>query len=174
MSRHKKPQDPEKGIGTMTNTWTPFLKRAFRFPARVIMNARLLLYFIIVICFLGALGTLIPVAQVYFGSGAVTRTIVYRELATYVIAIAVTAFADCVVRELKEDDPTFKLFLLGLAILATVCAILVLLLDSTRPLGALSLAGSTFAGFVWLMVHDADPTLIQEDAYSALGGENPS
>lgn len=157
----------------MSNTWTPFFKRTLRFPWRLVTNVRLLLYFLIVICFIGALGTLIPVAQIFFGNTTLTWLSVHHSLATYVIAIAVTAFADCVVSRREEDDATFTLFLLGLTLLSAACAIVVLLVDSPDIVAKLSAGGAAVAAIVWLMVHDADPELTQDNAYSALGGEKP-
>ncbi|MCI0622785.1 MAG: hypothetical protein L0387_14180 [Acidobacteria bacterium] len=155
----------------MTDAWRNFLKRTLRFPWRLLKNLRLMLYFVIVVCFVGALGTLIPLAQIYFGSTTLSWLSVHRSLATYVIAIAVTAFADCVVSRRQEDDATFILFLLGLTILSTVCAIVVLLVAGNEVVPRLSSAGAALAAIVWLMVHDADPLLAPDDAYSALGGE---
>jgi len=157
----------------MSDTWIPFFKRTLRFPWRLVTNVRLLLYFLIVICFIGALGTLIPVAQIFFGSTTLTWLSVHHSLATYVIAIAVTAFADCIVSEREKDDATFTLFLLGLTLLSAACAIAVLLVDRTEIVSKLSAGGAAVAAIVWLMVHDADPMLTQENAYSALGGEKP-
>lgn len=150
-----------------------FFRRILRFPWRLLTNVRLLLYFLIVVCFIGALGTLIPVAQIYLGNTPPSSLSVHRSLATYVIAIVVTAFADCIVSRRQEDDETFTLFLLGLTILSTVSAIIVLLIDDNNLVSKLSLVGAVLAGIVWLMVHDADPTLTPDDAFSALGGEKP-
>jgi len=157
----------------MAGSWGPFLKRILRFPWRLFQNVRLLLYFLIVICFIGALGTLIPIAQIKLDNTTVSWMSVKRSLATYVIAIVVTAFADCIVREQEEDDATFKLFLLGVTIVSTVCAIFVLLTDKADFASTLSWIGAISAGIVWLMVHDADVTLTQGGAYSTLGGEHP-
>jgi hypothetical protein len=44
----------------MSQDWPNFLTRTLRFPWRLVKNLRLLLYFLIVVCFVGALGTLIP------------------------------------------------------------------------------------------------------------------
>lgn len=157
----------------MSDAWIPFLRRTLRFPWRLVRNVRLLLYFLIVICFIGALGTLIPVAQVMFGSTALTWLSVHHNLATYIIAIAVTAFADCIVSRREEDDATFTLFLLGLTLISATCAVAVLLVGRIEIAWKLSAGGAALAAMVWLMVHDADPTLTRDNAYSALGGEKP-
>lgn len=156
----------------MSNSWTPFLKRTLRFPWRLITNLRLLLYFIIVICFIGALGAWIPLAQISFGNKVLTWLGVQRSLATYVIGIVVAAFADCVVRRREEDDPTFVLFLLGATLASAALAITVLLVDNDW-VKTFSIVGTGVAAMVWLMVHDADPELTPGDTFSALGGENP-
>lgn len=157
----------------MSHAWR-FVKRTFRFPWRLLTNVRLLLYFLIVVCFIGALGTLIPLAQIYIGDTTISWLSVHRSLATYVIAIAVTAFADCVVNRREEDDPTFTLLLLGLTLLSAAFAIVVLIVDRNDLVSKLSPSGAVLAAMVWLMVHDADPSLTPEDdPYSMLGGEKP-
>jgi len=154
----------------MSNTWVPFLKRTIRFPWRLLTNPRLFLYFLIVICFIGALGAWIPVAQICFGSKqALTWLGVHRSLATYVIGIVVTAFADCIVR--RREEPTFMLFLLGATLASTALAITVLLADNDW-VKTFSLGGTAIAAMVWLMVHDEDQELTPGNTYSAIGGED--
>lgn len=153
----------------MSNGWTPFVRRTVRFPWRLLTNPRLFFYFLIVICFIGALGAWIPVAQIYLGSNkTLTWLGVHRSLATYMIGIVVTAFADCIVR--RREEPTFMLFLLGATLASTALAITVLLVDN-EWVKTFSLVGTFIAAMVWLMVHDADQELTPGSTYSALGGE---
>ena len=137
------------------NEWLVFLKRVVRFPVRLAKNGPLLLYFIVVVCGLGALGAWIPAAQLWFGKQPPIWVDVHRNLATYVIAIAIAAFADYVVRNREGVNKTFGLFLLGFMCLVVTFASSVLLT----------------AAIMWLMVHDSDPDLTKTDVYSAIGGE---
>ncbi len=156
---------------TIIDRWLAFLRRIFRFPWRLLTNIPLLLYFIIVICIIGALGTIIPLVQFCFGSSTLTAISVHRSLATYVIAIAVTAFADCLVRQRDEDDVPFKLFLLGLTLVVAGCAITVLLIELPNWVTRLSYSGALMGAWIWLMVNDSHPDLTSGSAYSTIGGE---
>ena len=153
----------------MNSDWGPFLKRTVRFPWRLFANPRLLFYFTFVICFVGALGAWIPFIQIVSGKmPLLTWLSVHRSLATYVIGIVVTSFADCIVR--RRDEPTFMLFLFGAALTSTALAITVLILDN-RWVTKFSLGATVIAAIVWLMVHDADQELTPGNSYSTLGGE---
>jgi hypothetical protein len=153
------------------NEWLVFLKRVLRFPVRLVKNGPLLLYFIVVICGLGALGAWIPAAQLWFGKQKVIWLDVHRNLATYVIAIAIAAFADYVVRNREGENKTFGLFLLGLMCLVVTFASIVLLVDAEQTVSRFSFWGALMAAIIWLMVHDSDPDLTKADVYSAIGGE---
>lgn len=153
------------------NEWSIFLRRILRFPQRVIMNVRLLLYFMFAVCIFGALGAWIPAGQLWFG---VTALSVHRNVATYVIAIVVTALADCIVRKRDEDDGAFRLFVLCLTALAVILAIVSLLVSNLQHVHRYSMGSAILAGLVWLMVNDAHPDLTGGSAYYAIGGENPN
>ena len=153
--------------------WLGFLKRILRFPVRLIKNGPLLLYFIIVVCMLGALGAWIPAAQIWFGNKTLMWVNVHRSLATYIISIAITAFADCIVRKQDEDNTTFQLLLLGLTLAVVASALIVLLIDVEATIVRYSIYGTILAAIIWLMVNDAHPELTKTDAYSAIGGEIP-
>lgn len=153
------------------NEWLMFLNRVRRFGMRLLTNVRLLLYFVLTICIFGALGAWIPVGQLWFGSSLATELSVHRNLATYVIGIAITALADCIVRTREEDDGAFRLFLLGLTVFTVICAVIVLLVDDLHKVEGYSMAGAIIAALVWLMVNDAHPDLTSSTAHSAIGGE---
>lgn len=153
------------------NEWLSFLYRIVRFPARTIKNGPLLLYFIFIICMFGALGAWIPAAQIWFGDTKMTWVSVHRSLATYVIGIAITSFADCVACDREKENKTFQLFLLGLMFIGVAAAIIVLLVETEQTIVKYSYLGTLIAAILWLMVHDADPNLTKEDALSALGGK---
>ena len=132
-----------------------------------------MLYFLIVVCIVGALGAIIPAIQLALGKAAVTELSVYRSLSTYVIAISVRSLADYFVRGREEDDLPFTLFLLGLTVIAAGCVIAVLLIDAMPWVTKLSTAGAALGLWIWLMVNDSHPNLTRTSAYGQLGGENP-
>ena len=150
--------------------WGVFLKRITRPFTRLVKNVRLFLYFFIVICVLGALGTWVPAGQLWFGSESVSSLSVYRNLATYIISIAVTALADCLVRS-QDDNGTFRLFLLGITVFSVIAAVVVLVMNDQKHVWWLSVLGGLGAAYVWLYIHDSDSDLTPSDPYSALGGE---
>ena len=152
--------------------WGIFLKRMVRPFTRLVKNVRFFLYFLIVVCLLGALGTWVPAGQLLFGSESVSSLSVYRNLATYIISIAVTALADCLVRSQDDDNGTLRLFLLGLTVLAVGAAVVVLVRNDLDHVWWLSVLGAFGAAWVWLSVHDSDRDLMPSDnLLSALGGE---
>lgn len=154
--------------------WVIFARRIFRFPLRLLTNIPLLLYFLFVVCIVGALGAIIPAIQLALGSPTVTTLTVCRSLSTYVIAIAVRSFADCIVRDHEEDDAAFTLFLLGLALIAAGCAIAVLLISDMSLVIKLSIGGALLGLWIWLMVNDSHPKLTSPiSAYGQIGGEIP-
>lgn len=156
------------------NEWQMFLKRILRFRRQMVKNVRLLLYFVFAVCIFGAMGAWIPAGQLWFGVAGATELSVHRNLATYVIAIVVTALADCIVRKRDDDDGAFRLFVLGLTVLAAILAIVVLSINNLQQVHHYSIAGVVLAGLIWLMVNDQHPDLTGENAYSAIGGENPN
>lgn len=155
--------------------WAGLLKRIFRFPVRLINNGPLLFYFIIVVCMLGALGAWIPAAQIWFGNKTLMLSNIHRNLATYIVSIAITAFADCMVRRKDEDDKTFQLLLLGLTLAVVACSLVVLLIDTEETIIRYSIYGTITAAIIWLMVNDSNPALTKPtDAFSPIGGQMPT
>lgn len=152
--------------------WGAYLKRIFRPVCGLAKNGRFSLYFFIVICILGALGTWIPAGRIFFGSESITALNVYHNLATYTISIAVTALADCLVRSQNENG-TFRLLLLSLTVFSVGAAIIVLVMNEQNHMWWLSLLGGLAAVLVWLNVHESDRTLTDSDPLSPLGGELP-
>ena len=156
------------------DVWILFLKRILRPFTKLRRTPLFFFYFLFVVCFFGALGAWIPAGQIYFGFGpeSVNPLSVYRNLATYIISIAVTALADYIVR---DDDATHHLFFFSMTIVFAVTpAIIVLLIDDRNYLFWLSSVGGVMAAFAWLNVHESDQDLTPPDSYSPLGGEPSS
>ena len=152
--------------------WKVFLKRIIRPLTRLVKSVRFFLYFFTVICVLGALGTWISAGQLWFGSESVSALNVYRNFATYTISIAVTALADCLVRD-QDDNGTFRLFLLSMAVLSVIAAVIVLVTSNQERMFWLSVFGGFGFAWVWMNVHDSDRDLTESAPLSPLGGEMP-
>lgn len=85
-----------------------YLKRITQ-PFYTLWNSlRFFVYFFFFVCFFGALGAWLPAWQLWYGSESVDALYVYRNLATYIIGIAVTAFIDYLLR--NEDGDRTLLF----------------------------------------------------------------
>ena len=150
--------------------WKVFLKRILRPFATLAKSPSFFLYFFLVVCFFGALGTLVPAGQLWYGSESVDVLNVYNNLATYIISIVVTAFADYFKRS-GDDNVAIGLFLLALTGLSILGAIVVLATEDQKIAWWILLSGGFGAAWVWLNVHDSDPDLVPSDPYSSLGGE---
>ena len=147
-----------------------YLRRITR-PFGTLWNSlRFSAYFFFFICFLGALGAWVPACQLWYGSESVDALYVYRNLATYIISIAVTAFVDCLLRN-QDDDRTLLLIFFILLVIAVLPAILVLVIDDLAHLVWLSSVGAMAAALVWLNVHDLDQDLTEVNRSAPLGGE---
>jgi hypothetical protein len=158
----------------MATRTAAFFIRAFRFPWRLFTNIRLFLYFVIVVCCVGPLGAHIQTIQLACGSQTLTWQTIQRSFAIYVIAIVVRAFADCLVRDNDEDDPTFRLFLLGVSLAAVGFAAGALLAAEPELVHTCAMVALILAAVVWLMVNDANPALdVNASAYDTIGGERP-
>lgn len=153
--------------------WGMYLKRILRPVTSLVKNGRFSLYFFIVICVLGALGTWIPAGRLWFGSESITLLNVYHNLATYIIGIAVTALADSLVRN-QDENGTFRLLLLCLTLFSVGPAIIVLVMNEQNYMFWLSASGVVGAVLVWLDVHESDQDLKEPDSLSPLGGQLPS
>ena len=166
-----------EGYGALVmNSWKGFLKRFIR-PFTRLKKVRFVLYFFSIIGVFGALGAWISIIQISFGSGSIEALHFYRNLATYIISIAVTALADYLVREGDNgsDNGTFRLLLLIMTLLFAVSpAIVVFFTENHDYLWKLSVVGVAAAAWVWLSVHDSDPTLVPPDPRSTLGGPSPA
>jgi hypothetical protein len=139
------------------------------FAARV----RLLLYFFALICIIGNFGTLFSWGQWIFGKEHVTALDVLRNFGTYTIAIAVTSFADTMLRKADEDKRTWLLLLFIFMGISVIAGGVLLWVDSQPTLRSAAIVSATLAAWLWFCAHSRDPNLVDDTAYSALGKENP-
>ena len=154
----------------MTEDWKAFWKRIWRPFTRLWKSPSFFFYFFLAVCFFGALGTWVSAGRLWYGSESADVLSVYNNLATYIISIAVTAFADYFKRP-EENNVALGLFLLTVTGLSVLGAIVVLATEDQGIAWWILLSGGFGAAWVWLNVHDSDPGLIPDDPYSSLGGE---
>lgn len=136
-------------------------------------RCRLFVYFFALICILGNFGTLFSFGQWIFGKEQVTGLDVLRNFGTYTIAIAVTSFADTMLRKTDEDNRTWLLLLFVLMGISVIAGGIMLWVDSPVTLRNSAIVSAVLAASLWFSAHSNDPNLVDATAYSTLGKENP-
>ena len=134
-------------------------------------RCRLFLYFFFLICLLGNFGTIFSCGQWFFEKEHVTGLQVLRNFGTYTIAIAVTSFADVLLRKTEDNNRTWLLILFVSMAFAVAAGGIVLWVDSRQSLQNAAITSAALAAYLWFAAHWRDPHLI--DSYAALGEENP-
>ncbi len=152
------------------NQWQTFFGRFFRFPVRLITQPRLLFYFLLVIVLFGGLGTWISYGQWRANVVELDLLNVYHNFATYLIAIAVTAFADYLVTERETENRTLTLALFGLALISGLAAVVILVVDGMDTVKLYAKIGALCAALLWLIINDENENLTESNALSPLGG----
>jgi len=150
--------------------WLTFLSRFFRFPVRLITQPRLLIYFLLVIVLFGGLGTWISFGQWRADKARFDLLNVYHNFATYIIAIAVTAFADYLMTKRENENRTLTLALFGLALISALAAVVVLVVDTMDTVKTCATMGAASAALLWLIINDENENLTEGNPLSAIGG----
>jgi len=148
------------------NPWLRLFGKAFEFIVLLFSRPRLALYFIVIVLGVGGVGVWIPLFQLKYG-GHIGLIDVYRSFATYAIAIAVTAFAEFLLR--NKDELTLMMFAFGLTLVGAVPAVVILVQDSTM-LAATCTEISIFATlWLWFIALADRPEFEEGDARTTLG-----
>ena len=149
------------------NPWLRLLGGAFKFIGLLAGRPRLALYFIIIVIGIGGVGIWIPLFQ-FKNGGQVGEMDVYRNFATYVIAIAVTAFAEFLLR--NKEELTLTMFALGLTLAGAVPAVVILVHDSPT-IAATCAKISVFATlWLWFIALADSPSFEEGESDDQLGG----
>lgn len=152
------------------NPWLRLFAEAFNFIVLLAGRPRLALYFIIIVIGIGGVGIWIPLFQ-WKNGGSIGQLDVYRNFATYVIAIAVTAFAEFLLR--NKEDLTLTMFALGLALAGAVPGVIILVNDSLS-VSALCFKVSIVATlWLWFIALADSPSFAEKASGDAseLGGD---
>jgi len=137
---------------------------------------RLFIYYVILIVVFGNVGTLFSLAQHLFDSHQTVRLLdVLRNFATYTIAIAVTSFADYMLKVAngRYDARSTLLVLFGLAGTAALAGLFVLWSDALASVQKAMFISAILASWLWFIAKGDDPALVTTDAFDALGGKDP-
>jgi len=92
------------------------------------------------------------------------------NFATYIIAIAVTAFADYLMTKRENENRTLTLALFGLALISALAAVVVLVVDTMDTVKTCATMGAASAALLWLIINDENENLTEGNPLSAIGG----
>jgi hypothetical protein len=144
----------------------PF-KTAWEF---VILWVRFALYFAVIILGIGGLGVWISYAQYRFQVTGVSAGNVLMNLATFIIAIAVTAFADYLVTKNENDERTKSLLLFSFTLISSVAAVCIFVITIQKVQVICALVGFLLTTVTWLCVNSRNRDLVDEKPVNVLGG----
>jgi len=150
------------------NPWVRLLAGLFGFFALLWQRPRVLLFFLIIVLGVGGVGVWIPLGQ-HLNSGQVLAIDVYRNFATYVIAIAITSFAEFLLGNHDGDNRTLTLFLLGMALVATVPAIVILFNTSLTMAHTCAWISSIATLWLWFIAISGSATFEEANPRDTLG-----
>ena len=132
---------------------------------------RLLVYLVVCVVGFGGLGVWIPIAQMKLGVLSATVEGVISNLATLVISVAVTAYADFQLRAQPGAGKTKRLLFLGIVLLAAALGVCALIISNKEIALPLALAGSVLAVLKWVLVNSSNPSFGEDtNPISSLGG----
>ena len=148
------------------NPWLRLLGKTFEFVVLLFSRPRLALYFIVIVLGVGGVGVWIPLFQLKCG-GQIGLMEVYRSFATYAIAIAVTAFAEFLLR--NKDELTLMMFAFGLTLVGAVPAVVILVHDSTTVAATCTKISIFATLWLWFIALADSPAFDEGDARTTLG-----
>ena len=93
----------------------------------------------------------------------------YRCFATYVIAIAITSFAEYSL-ERGGEDGTLTLILFGFVLVVSIAAVLILVIDSVATAKICTGVSSLLTLWLWLIAVADRSSFEEADPQQAIGG----
>lgn len=143
----------------------------FKFAVLVFRRPRLLLFLLVFVIGVGGIGVWIPLSKLKPGDTNLELD-VYRNLATYLIAIVITSFAErFILRKPEGDDRTLAVFAFGLGVAGVVPAILILSRDSLDQFFGYARIAVAATLWLWFIALADSPAFEEGDAGSTLGGK---
>jgi hypothetical protein len=150
------------------NPWLRLLSDIFKFCSLVLSRPRLLLFLIVFVIGIGGIGIWIPLYKCDPGKLNLELD-VYRSLATYLIAIAISSFAErFFLRKPEYDQRNLMIFAFGLGAVAVVAGIVMLtqVQFSSKWVGM----GTGATLWLWFIALGDSPAFEEANANSAIGG----
>jgi hypothetical protein len=134
---------------------------------------RLLFYLIFFVIGIGGLGVWIPLYQMHMPKPTITLPNVIASIATLVISLAVTAYADFQLQTSERAaGKTKKLIFLALMVFSAGAGVCALILPDTNLSLKVVYLGSGLAILKWVLVNASNPAFADDsNSIAALGGQ---
>jgi hypothetical protein len=133
---------------------------------------RLLFYLVFFVVGIGGLGVWIPLYQMHMPKPTITLTNVIASIATLVISLSVTAYADFQLQSSERPaGKTRKIFFFALMLLSAGAGVCALILPDTILSLKIVYLGSGLAIFKWVLVNASNPAFSDDsNSIATLGG----
>jgi hypothetical protein len=133
---------------------------------------RLFAYLLIFVVGIGGLGVWIPLYQMHLPKPTITLTNVVASIATLVISLGVTAYADFQLQTSERPaGKTKKIFFLALMLLSAGAGVCALILPDADLSLKIVCFGSGLAILKWVLVNASNPAFADDsNSIAALGG----
>lgn len=133
---------------------------------------RLVLYLIFFVVGIGGLGVWIPLYQMHMPNPTITLTNVIASIATLIISLGVTAYADFQLQTNgRPAGKTKRIFFLALMLLSAGAGVCALILPDTNLSLKIVYCGSGLAILKWVLVNASNPAFADDaNSIAALGG----
>jgi len=134
------------------------------------------IYLVLFIGVFGCLGVWIRAGQIHFKVPGIRFEDVISHLATVVIAISVTTFADFLLNTPESPSPTKLILMFGLALLAIAAGVCALVIPDEGICFVTAKIGAALAVVEWIWVNSTNPHFgnrEREDPRAILGGLTP-
>jgi hypothetical protein len=139
---------------------------------RLYCYLRLLFYLVVFVIGIGGLGVWIPLYQMHMPKPTITLPNVIASIATLVISLAVTAYADFQLQPGERGaGKTKKLCFLALMVFSAGAGVCALILPDINLSLKVVCLGSGLAILTWVLVNASNPAFADDsNSIAALGG----
>jgi len=156
------------------NPWLKFLGEIFKFIILITRRPRLLLFLLVFVIGIGGISIWISWYRWKHGAAELELD-VYKNLATYLIAIVTTSFAERFIlrKPDAEDERTLTVFAFGLGVAGIFSAVVMLMLTFTAISEVYLYAriGIITTLWLWFIAVANNPAFEEGSAISTLGGK---
>lgn len=152
------------------NPWLRLFSDVFKFIGLLFRRPRLLLFLVIFVVGIGGIGFWIPLYK-HMSTPTYSAMEFYRNLSTYLIAIAITSFAErFLLRKPEGDERNLAIFVFALGTAVVVPSIMILTCDISALAFKCSRIAIPATLWLWFIALGDSPAFEEADARSAIGG----